>query len=183
MEILKMIYAFMFTGLFAVGGGLATIPFLQDMAGKYGWFTTRELLDMIAISESTPGPIGINMATFVGIRVAGFGGGILATLALVFPSIVVVLLLIPVLDRYEKSPLTQGIFYGLRPTSAALIAAALLGFVRMVLFNTSELALSSLNWINLLFLLGFVILLKLRDIHPIFVIALGAGLGMIFGLG
>lgn len=182
MEIFKMIYAFMFTGLFAIGGGLATIPFLQDMSAKYGWFTIKELLDMIAISESTPGPIGINMATFVGIRVGGYLGGILATLALVFPSVVVVLLLIPVLDRYEKSPITGGIFYGLRPTSAALIAAALLGFVRMVIFNSGALSLGEINWVNLAFLGGFILLIKIRDVHPILLIGLGAVLGVVFKL-
>lgn len=182
MEILKLIYAFMFTGLFAIGGGLATIPFLQDMAHKYGWFTIKELLDMIAISESTPGPIGINMATFVGIRVGGYLGGVIATLALVLPSVVVILLLIPVLDRYEESPLTKGVFYGLRPTSAALITAALLGFIKMVLFNSGLVALSEINLINLILLLAFIGLIKLKDLHPILVIALGAVLGMVFQL-
>ncbi|HZK09459.1 MAG TPA: chromate transporter [Clostridia bacterium] len=182
MEMLKLIYAFVFTGLFAVGGGLATIPFLQDMGEKYGWFTTKELMDMVAISESTPGPIGINMATFVGIRVGGYPGGVLATLALVFPSIVVVLILIPVLDKYRTSALTQGIFYGLRPTSTALIAAALLGFLRMVVFLGEEIVLSGVNWLNILLFLGFFALIKTKKTHPVLVIAIGAALGMILDL-
>ena len=182
MEILRLIYAFAFTGLFAIGGGLATIPFLQDMGEKYGWFTTKELIDMVAISESTPGPIGINMATFVGIRVGGYLGGVMATLALVLPSIIVVLLLIPFLDRYQKSPLTQGIFYGLRPTSAGLISAALLGFIKMVVFFGGNLVLSGINWLNLALFLGFFGLIKFKNIHPVLVIGLGAAMGMLLHL-
>lgn len=182
MEILKMMYAFMMTGLFAIGGGLATIPFLQDMVDKYGWFSLEELLDMVAISESTPGPIGINMATFAGIKVGGFLGGVLATLALTLPSVVVILLLIPVLDKYRTSPFTEAIFYGLRPTSTALIAAALVGFVKMVLFHSGIVSLGGLDLKNLVFLLAFIGLLKLREIHPIGLIVLGAVFGMVFKL-
>ena len=93
-----------------------------------------------------------------------------------------ILLLIPVLDRYEESPLTKGVFYGLRPTSAALITAALLGFIKMVLFNSGLVALSEINLINLILLLAFIGLIKLKVLHPILVIALGAVLGMVFQL-
>lgn len=182
MEFLRLLYAFAFTGIFAVGGGLATIPFLQDMADRYGWFTTKELMDMVAISESTPGPIGINMATYVGIRVGGYTGGVLATLALVFPSVVLVLLLIPFLDRYQKSPLTQGIFYGLRPTSTALITAALISFIKMVVFYSGQISFSGINGLNLALFLGFFAFVQRKDPHPVFVICLGALVGMVLHL-
>lgn len=182
MTLFKLIYAFMLAGLFAVGGGLATIPFLKAMVDTYGWFTMEELMNMIAISESTPGPIGINMATFVGIRVQGYLGGVVTTLALVFPSVVVVLLLIPVLERYKKSPLMKAIFFGLRPTSVALITSALFGFIQMTLFQGGVVNLSSISVLNTaLFFLIFA-LVSVKKIHPAFVILFGAALGMLLKL-
>ena len=89
------------TGLFAVGGGLATIPFLQDMAIKYGWFDLTTLSTMIAVSESTPGPIGINMATYVGYITLGPVGGIISTIALVTPSIIVILIIANMLEKFK----------------------------------------------------------------------------------
>ena len=86
-EFIRLCIEFFKTGLFAVGGGLASIPFLKEMAVKYGWFTIEDLTTMIAVSESTPGPIGVNMATYVGFHMYGLAGGIAATLSLVAPSI------------------------------------------------------------------------------------------------
>ncbi len=179
---LKLLYAFLITGLFAVGGGLATIPFLKNMVDKYAWFSMEELMNMIAISESTPGPIGINMATFIGIRVEGYLGGVLTTLALVLPSVVIILLLIPVLERYRKSPLMAAIFFGLRPTSVALITAALLGFIQMALFEGGVLSLGNLNLFYTGLFLAFVVLVQLKKVHPALIIVLGAGLGMLLKL-
>lgn len=179
---LRLLYAFFITGLFAVGGGLATIPFLKNMVDKYAWFSMEELMNMIAISESTPGPIGINMATFIGIRVEGYLGGVLTTLALVLPSVVIILLLIPVLERYRKSPLMAAIFFGLRPTSVALITAALLGFIQMALFEGGVLSLGNLNLFYTGLFLAFVVLVQLKKVHPALIIVLGAGLGMLLKL-
>ena len=179
---LRLLYAFFITGLFAVGGGLATIPFLKNMVDKYAWFSMEELMNMIAISESTPGPIGINMATFIGIRVEGYLGGVLTTLALVLPSVVIILLLIPVLERYRKSPLMAAIFFGLRPTSVALITAALLGFIQMALFEGGVLSLGNLNLFYTGLFLAFIVLVQLKKVHPALIIVLGAGLGMLLKL-
>ena len=89
---LRLFYAFFKTGLFSIGGGLATLPFLYEMAEKYSWFTEEDIANMLAIAESTPGPIGVNMATYVGIQTGGILGGFWATFALVLPSFIIILL-------------------------------------------------------------------------------------------
>ena len=121
---LRLFFEFFCTGLFSVGGGLATIPFLRDMGQRTGWFTARELADMIAVSESTPGPMGVNMATYVGVSSGGIPGGVIATLGLVTPSIIVILIIAAFLKRFRESKYVDAVFYGLRPASCALIAAA-----------------------------------------------------------
>ena len=108
--ILQLIFEFFKTGLFAVGGGLATLPFLYDIAEKTGWYTNQDILDLIAISESTPGAIGINMATYVGFLTEGVLGGIIATLALIAPSLIVIIIISKILQQFKNSPTVQGIF-------------------------------------------------------------------------
>ena len=135
MTLIQLCIEFFKTGLFAVGGGLATLPFLYEMSEKTGWFTEQDILNLIAISESTPGAIGINMATYAGYMTEGVIGGIMATLALVCPSIIVIILISKVLDRFKDSPVVQGIFKGLRPASTGLIAAAGLGVAKLALLN------------------------------------------------
>src|SRR5699024_7204340 len=121
---IQLFYECFKTGLFAVGGGLATLPFLYDISDRTGWFTYEQLADMIAISESTPGAIGINMTTYVGHITAGFLGGIVATIGLVTPSIIIILIIGRFLTRFRDNPYVDSVFYGLRPASTALIAAA-----------------------------------------------------------
>ena len=179
---LSLLYAFLITGLFAVGGGLATIPFLKDMVDTYGWFTMEELINMIAISESTPGPIGINMATFIGIRVEGYLGGVLTTLALVFPSVVIVLLLIPVLERYRASPFMAAVFFGLRPTSVALITSALFGFIQLTLFKGGIFSLGNFQIYNAFLFVCFFLIIQVKKVHPAYIILLGAAIGMLLKL-
>ena len=116
---LQLFWEFLKIGLFAVGGGMATLPFLQDLAESTGWYSQSLITDMIAISESTPGPIGINMATYVGCNVAGFFGGVVATMGEILPSIVIVVLISKSLDRFRGSKLVDSAFYGLRPPSPA----------------------------------------------------------------
>ncbi len=124
---LRLFYEFAKTGLFAVGGGMATIPFLYTISEKTGWFTTADIGNMIAISESTPGAMGVNMSTYVGFSVKGVVGAVLATLGLVLPSIVVILIISRMLEKFKDSKLVQKIFYGLRPASTGLIIAAGIG--------------------------------------------------------
>lgn len=121
---LRLFYEFFKTGLFAVGGGMATLPFLYDISDRTGWFTHAQLADMVAVSESTPGPIGVNMATYVGFLTGGLGGAVVATLGLVAPSILVILIVSAFLQRFRDSKYVNGAFYGLRPASTAMILAA-----------------------------------------------------------
>ena len=115
MIFLKLYLVFFKIGLFAIGGGLATLPFLQELVEQYGWITSQDLLDMIAISESTPGPIGINSATFVGYKTAGLLGGIIATLGLVTPSVIIIMIIAHYFMKFSEQPVIRSAFYGLRP--------------------------------------------------------------------
>jgi chromate transporter len=128
MVLLRLFYEFFKVGLFAVGGGMATIPFLYDLAGAC-WFTASELTDMIAVSESTPGPIGINMATYCGFTVAGIPGAVIATVGLVLPSVIIIIVIAKLLAKFRNSAV-DSVFYGLRPASVGLIAAAGIEVVR-----------------------------------------------------
>lgn len=132
---LRLFWEFFKTGLFAVGGGMATLPFLYDMAGKTGWFTAAQLADMVAVSESTPGPIGVNMATYVGFSTAGVAGAVIATLGLVTPSVIVILIVARILHQFRQNRYVDAAFYGLRPCSVGLIAAAGMLVVKIALFD------------------------------------------------
>lgn len=132
---LLLFYEFFKVGLFAIGGGLVTVPFLFDLSAKYSWFTTKELADMIAISESTPGPLGVNMATFGGFHAAGIWGGIIATLGLVTPSVIVIIIVAKLLDRYQCNIRVQRILSGIRPAVIALILFAGLQIAKLAIFD------------------------------------------------
>ena len=184
---LQLFWEFFKTGLFAVGGGLATLPFLRDISLKYPWFTPNDLLDMIAVSESTPGPLGVNASTYAGFHAAGIPGALAATFSLVLPSVIVIILVYRALDRFRDSSLVKDGFYGLRPASAGLIFGAILEVFAASLFHTelwsglrSLPAVLNLPAIGL-FLALWLAIWKLPKIHPIFFIAVGAACGLLFG--
>ena len=182
MELLTICIEFFKTGLFAVGGGLATLPFLTQMQQTYNWFTAEELANMIAVGESTPGPIGVNMATYVGYSTCGVSGGLTATLSLVLPSLIVVLIIARAMDRYQNSPLVQNMFSFMRPAVAGLIAAAGFEVLKIALFVKADTILGSINWIAVaLFAVMLVLtqLKKLKKVHPIAFIAAGAVVGIL----
>ncbi len=184
-ELLKMCYEFFKTGLFAVGGGLATLPFLSRMSDSYPhWFTQAQLADMVAVSESTPGAIGVNMATYVGYTVFGIPGAVLATLSLVLPSIIVITLIAKALDRYNNSILVQTTFTALRPAVTGLIAAA--GYAVFSMAVSLDFgAISSISLPSLILFAALAVLTnikKLSKIHPVAFIALGAAAGLILKL-
>lgn len=135
-ELLLLFYEFFKTGLFAVGGGPATIPFLMGIADKYPWFSRAQLSDMIAISESTPGPVGVNMATYAGFNTAGIKGGIISTLALVIPSIIIILIIARFLEDFQENKIVKAVFAGVKPAVTALIAVAVLSIIQVSLFET-----------------------------------------------
>lgn len=170
------------TGLFAIGGGPATIPFLNEMCEKYGWFTHEELTTMIAISETTPGPIGINMATYVGYTVAGIPGGIIATLSLVVPSVVIICIIAKFLTSFKDNQPVKDAFYGIRPAVAALIATAVTGLIQDAFFTASNGKLNIIPAPIVLFAIIFILLQfkKLKKIHPVFWFAIAAAVGIIF---
>ena len=185
---LRLFWEFFKTGLFAVGGGMATLPFLYDMSAKTGWFSPAQLADMIAVSESTPGPIGVNMATYVGFSTAGIPGAVLATLGLVTPSVIIILLIARVLHAFRQNRYVDAAFYGLRPCSVGLIAAAGLLVVRIALFDV-ELFHSTGAFLDLLrpkALLLAALLLVLtnavkatKKLHPVVFILASAVLGVL----
>ena len=130
---LKLFWEFFKTGLFAIGGGMATLPFLKDIGETTGWYTYGDLMNMLAVSESTPGPIGINMATYVGYTVGGVPGAVIATIGEVTPSIIVILIVAMMLKRFRDNRYVNQAFYGLRPASTGLIGAACVAVVLEVL--------------------------------------------------
>ena len=185
MIIFQLIYEFFKTGLFAVGGGLATLPFLYEMGEKTGWFTNQDVLNLLAVSESTPGPIGINMSTYVGFITAGIPGAVIASLALAAPSVIVILLVIQVLDKFKGSPLVEGIFKGLRPASIGLITAAFLGVCQESLLHLDAFAglntiLSVINWKGMILAVALFFLMRKWKVHPIAYIAIAAVVGIVF---
>ena len=189
MILLKLFWEFFKTGLFATGGGMATLPFLYRMSETQGWFTAAQLADMVAVSESTPGPIGVNMATYVGYTTAGIPGSIIATIGLVTPSIIVILIIARVLQKFRTNKYVDAAFYGLRPCSVGLIAAAGLLVVKIALFTFDRYAETHaiLDALNIKAILLAVVLLVLtrgvkqvKKLHPIFFILGSALVGILF---
>ena len=192
MIFLRLFYEFFKTGLFAIGGGMATVPFLYAMSDKTGWFTHAQLADMIAVGESTPGPIGVNMATYVGFTTGGIPGAIIATLGLVAPSVIVILIIARVLQQFRQNKYVDAAFYGLRPCSVGLIAAAGFLVVKIALLNTDLYAstgsISDLfRWKCVLLAAVLVVLTnfvpKVKRLHPIFFILASAVVGAVFSFG
>ena len=186
---LQLFAEFFKAGLFAVGGGMATLPFLTDIGEKTGWFTAAELADMVAISESTPGPIGVNMATYVGFNTAGIMGGVVATLGLICPSIIVILIIAAFLKAFRSNPYVERVFYGIRPASTAMIAAAGVSVMLLCLFDREAYGLSGnvgdLISLKALLLFALIWLLtncvkKVKNWHPIVFIAFSALIGVLF---
>ena len=179
---LQLFWEFFQTGLFAVGGGLATLPFLYSISDRTGWFTHQNLADMIAVSESTPGAIGVNMATYSGYITAGIPGAIISTLGLITPSIIVILLVAAFLNAFHENKYVIGTFYGLRPASCAMITAAGLILARVVFFSGAF-----ANGVSIKPLILAVVLLVFthliaftKKLHPVTWIAFAAIAGVIF---
>ena len=185
MTILRLIVEFFKTGLFAVGGGLATLPFLYEMGEKTGWFTAQDVLNLLAVSESTPGPIGINMSTYVGFLTAGIPGAVIASLSLAAPCVIVILLVIQVLDKFKGNPLVDSVFKTLRPASIGMITAALIGVVKASLLHLENWAgastvLSIFNWKGIALAVALWFIMKKWKTHPIAYIAIAAVAGIVF---
>ena len=189
MVLLRLFFEFCRVGLFSVGGGLATIPFLTDLGERTGWFNPGDLANMIAISESTPGPMGVNMATYVGFHTAGIAGGVIATLGLIFPSVVIILIIAGFLQKFRQSKAVDAVFYGLRAASVALISAALLQVAKIALMfhevtgAGGAVEVQLFYWPAIILAVVIFVLVKyspLKKLHPICFIGLAALVGIIF---
>lgn len=181
---LQLFWEFLKIGLFAVGGGMATLPFLQDLAEKTGWYSQALITDMIAISESTPGPIGINMATYVGCNVAGFLGGVVATMGEILPAIVIVVMVSRYLEKFRGSKLVDAAFYGLRPAVTGLIAAAGISVVQVAMFHfdlyrQTGVLMDAFDLKKIVFFVVAFAAIKKFKLHPVVYIACAAVVGIL----
>ena len=181
MILLKLFFEFFKIGIFAVGGGMATIPFLQELGARTGWFTQSFITDMIAISESTPGPIGINMATYVGFNLAGIIGGIIATMGIVVPAVVIVIVVSKSLERFSSNKYVEYMFYALRPAVTGLIAAAGLDVFRLAVVHIGSGApqLAAIPWGRLAYFVIILYFIRKYKKHPIIYIACSAVVGLV----
>lgn len=184
--LLRLYFEFAKVGLFSIGGGLATLPFLYDLADRTAWFTHADVANMIAIAESTPGAIGINMATYAGYVTAGVLGGFVATIGLISPAIIIIYVIARLLNKFMGNKYVESAFYGLRPASIALIAVAGLNVAKITLLNWEYLP--ELCTIRDLFVTRAIILAilifwgqkKFKKLHPVVFIAISAVVGIVF---
>ena len=183
--LLQLYIEFFKIGLFSIGGGLATIPFIKELMEKTHWFTMSDVSNMIAVSECTPGPMGVNMATYVGNVIAGFAGGIIATLGLISPSIIVIIIVAHFLKKFKDSPAVQGMMLGLRPASTGLIIVATVSVALAAIFNQEAYAASGtiIDFFNFkamgLAAILFIMMRKLKW-HPVAFIGIAAVVGVMF---
>ena len=193
MIFLELYFRFFMVGLFSIGGGLATLPFLTSMGETTGWFDAMDISNMVAISESTPGPIGINMATYIGYQIgsqlgAPFGilGSIIASLGEVTPCVIVIIIISKMLMKFRDSKYVEYAFYGLRAASVGLIAAAWLGVAKIAFFHSDIMAeggnfLMAVDYKSIILsAVIFFLVNKFRKLHPIALIAVSAVVGIIF---
>lgn len=181
---LELFIEFFQIGLFAIGGGPATIPFLMDIPSRHDWYEVADVTNMLAVSESTPGPIGINMATYAGYNAAGVLGGLVATMSLVLPSLIVIVIVAKILDRFSKNMFVKSSFAMIRPAVTGLIATAVWGIFRTALFTDASGAFQFPIFLLLgsLAFYGLMNVKKLKKLHPAFWILCGAIVGVIFKL-
>jgi len=180
---LQLFFEFFITGAFSIGGGLAALPFLYKMAERYPWFSADILPDMIAISESTPGPIGINMATYAGIHAAGIGGALIATLALALPAFLIIVIVSKPLHRIKEHRITKSVFYMLRPAVTGLIAYSCWEIVRITLVKFPAAGiLDFFQWKSIAIFAAVFFLYRRFRLHPIVYIVACGILGVLFQL-
>jgi len=181
-KLLDLFFSFFKIGLFAVGGGPATIPYFMDLTETRDWFTMKELTNMIAISESTPGPLGVNMATYAGFNTAGIVGGIAATIGLVTPSVIVIIIIARFLNDFSENRYVKAAFFGIRPAVTALIAMAVYNLCKVSLFVESDTGLQpAVKTVILAVVIFFAMQSKkLKKLHPAWWLLVAAVIGIIF---
>lgn len=181
----QLYFEFFKIGLFSVGGGLATIPFLQELGERTGWFSGEMLSNMIAVGDSTPGPIGVNMATYVGVETAGIFGGIVATMGTITPCVCIIITIARALEKFRESAVVERVFYGLRPASAALICSAAVQVAQVAFMKETEMgavlypegvALGILVW-------GLMHYTSLKKLHPVVFLGISGLIGILCQMG
>ncbi|MDD2296203.1 MAG: chromate transporter [Sphaerochaetaceae bacterium] len=181
----QLFWSFIQIGLFSFGGGYAALPLIQkQVVTVHGWLTIQEFSDVVTISQMTPGPISLNAASFVGTRIGGVAGAVVATVGNVLPSLIIVLTLAWFYFRYRSLKVMQGALYGLRPAVVALIASAGLAILFLALFGKAELPISSadISWFAvIMFVLAFIYV-RVKKPNPIIIIALSGGITVLLGL-
>lgn len=167
----QLFLQFFHVGVFSFGGGYATLPFLYDIADKFHWYSAKQLTDMLAISSITPGPVGVNVATFAGFTTSGILGSLVATTAIILPSYIIVTIVFKVIDKFRTNRNVKGAIRGLKPAGCALLSA-----VGIKLLFTSN-----LHLLGTLILLGFLILSVKKKQDPLFYLGISAILGLLIG--
>ena len=193
---LELFVRFFFVGLFSIGGGLATLPFLTDMGEVTGWFGPEDISNMVAISESTPGPIGVNMATYIGFQtgsnfgtINGFIGGIIATFGLVLPSLIIIMIISKMLMKFRDSKYVEYTFYGLRAASVGLITCALLSVAKIAFIGAEPISdfsalMGAIDYKCILLSIAvFVCIKKFKKVHHIVLILISGLIGIILKMG
>ncbi len=180
---LELFLSFLKIGALTFGGGMAMLPLIREEALANGWISEAALVDFIAVSESTPGPIAVNLATYVGREVGGFFGSAAATLGVVLPSFIIILIIARFYEKFKKSTGVSGAMTGLRPCVVGLIGAALLSVAKTVFFpdGISLAALASPSFYVFAGVFAVSTLLSFKKLHPIFIICICAAIGIGWG--
>lgn len=185
--LLRLFIEFFRTGLFAVGGGLATLPFLYEMSANTGWFSVKDIANLVAVSESTPGPLGVNMGTFAGYTTGGLAGAIIAPLGLVTPSVIIIIIVSKILEQFKDNKYVNYAFYGLRAASTALIVAAALSIMKLAFLEESfkitapASIFGGINWISVIIAAVVFVTFRKFKKHPIVYIICSAIIGVLVG--
>ncbi|MFI3172345.1 MAG: chromate transporter [Eubacteriales bacterium] len=185
MVYIQLFIEFFKIGLFAVGGGMATVPFLIDLTTKYDWYTTAEFANMVAISQSTPGPVGINMATYAGFEAGGVFGAFIATMGLVSPALVIIMLIAKFMQNFSENNTVKAVFIGIRPVVAALILCAVWELCKLSLFlfeTDGSYTPITINIIMCVVLFSCMQIKQLKKLHPLWWILIGSLLGILLKL-
>jgi chromate transporter len=188
MNLLFLFVQFFKIGLFSIGGGYATLPFLYEMADKAKgssgeWISAEKIGDMLAVAQSLPGAIGVNLSAYTGFEYAGIAGGLIAALGLVSPSIIIIIIIARVLNAFKDSKTAAALFAGFRPAGAGLLSAAALGALAISLVNrAAETFTAMLRWREcILFTVLFFLVYKFKK-HPVVYIAVAGAAGVVLGL-
>ena len=182
MIILNLFLTFFKIGAFTFGGGYAMIPLISESVLKYGWTTEKELVNFIAVSESTPGPFAVNMATYVGSTAGGFFGAVAATLGVILPSFLIILLIAKIYLKFKENKYVSGIMYGIRPAVVGLIGSAVISIGKTVFFpkGFSPDFLSAELIISVI-IFAFMFFLRMKKKNPILIIVISAAAGILAG--